>query len=67
MFAFAALTYGMLASFVMASVSRNRREARANPPILNLFGWTLMAFSMAMAAMLIGSIGYGTLAGSTVV
>jgi len=62
MFEFAALTYGVLATFVMSSAHRNRREERANPPILNHFGVLLMAFSFAMSVMLIGYVGYQHLA-----
>jgi membrane glycosyltransferase len=58
----AALTYGALATFVMASVNRNRREERANPPILTMFGLLIMAFSLAMSAILIGYVGYEHLA-----
>lgn len=49
----AALFYGVLASFLMASVSRNKREARVNPPIVNAFGWAMLSFSAAMGVMLI--------------
>jgi len=62
MLEFAALTYGVLATFVVNSARRNRREERANPPILTLFGFLLMAFSMAMSVMLIGYVGYQHLA-----
>ena len=58
----AALTYGALATFVMASINRNRREERANPPILTVFGLLLMAFSIAMSTILITYVGYEHLA-----
>jgi hypothetical protein len=64
MFEFAALTYGLLASFVVASVSRNKRAARRNPPILSLFAWTLAGFSLGSAVMLIGYVGMTSLSGS---
>ena len=64
MFEFAALTYGVIASFVMASASRNRREARSHPPILMLFGWLLMAFSLTMGVGLLGYAGYGMVTGT---
>jgi len=66
MFEFAALTYGVIVSFVMASTSRNRREARHNPPLLNLFGWTLMTFSATSGVGLLGYCGYHALTGATV-
>lgn len=53
----AVLCYGMVASFVMASFSRNKREQQPNPAILNLFGWLLLSFSAAIAVMLIGWAG----------
>ncbi|WP_174273431.1 hypothetical protein [Sphingomonas bacterium] len=54
MLEFATLTYGMLASFVVASASRNRREARTDPLILTVFAWVLLSFSGATGAMLLG-------------
>jgi hypothetical protein len=48
----AALFYGVIASFLMASVSRNKREARGNPPIVTLFGWSMLSFSAVMGALL---------------
>jgi len=66
MFEFAALTYGMIVSFVVASTSRNRREARGNPPLLTLFGWTLMTFSATTGVGLMGYCGYSALTGAPV-
>jgi drug/metabolite transporter (DMT)-like permease len=66
MFAFAALTYGVIASFVMASVHRNRREARGHPPLLLGFGWLLMAFSGTFGLALLGLAGYHALSGTPV-
>lgn len=54
MFEAAALFYGLIASFVMASASRNRREKRHNPPVVLLAGWLLMSFSGAIGLMLLG-------------
>ena len=34
MFEFAAFTYGILASFVLASISSNQRANRANPAVV---------------------------------
>jgi hypothetical protein len=64
MFQFAALAYGVIASFVMASASRNRRQARRNPPLLNLFGWGLMAFSGTIGVGLLGYCGYHAMTGA---
>ena len=66
MFEFAALTYGMIVTFVMSSTTRNRREARHNPPILTLFGWTLMTFSGTTGLGLLGYCGYSALSGAPV-
>ena len=64
MFELAALTYGVLASFVMASVTRNKRQERRNPPILTLFAWVLAAFSLSLGVMLILYVGWNALSGS---
>lgn len=64
MFPIAALTYGMLASFVMASVHRNHRQARQNPALLTLFGWMLMAFSLTIGLGLLAYVGYHALTGT---
>lgn len=52
MFEFAAFTYGLLASFVLASIGHNRRAARPNPRMLTLCGWGLMAFSLTLSLAL---------------
>ncbi|HWI84797.1 MAG TPA: hypothetical protein VNT42_00545 [Sphingomonas sp.] len=67
MFEFAALTYGLIASFVMASAHRNRREARTHPPILLMLGWTLMAFSLTVGVGLFGYAGYSVLTGAPLI
>ncbi len=67
MFEFAALTYGMIATFVVASASRNRREARTHPPLLVAFGWLLMAFSLTLGLGLLGYAGYGMLTGTPII
>ena len=66
MLEFAAVTYGVIASFVMASTSRNRREAVANPPLLHAFGWTLMTFSGVTGVGLLGYCGFHALTGAAV-
>lgn len=47
----AALTYGMLTSFVLSSASRNRKASRPNPRIVEIFGWLLLGMSAGGAAM----------------
>ena len=59
-----ALFYGVIASFIMASVARNRREARGNPPVVVLFGWFMLAFSAVMAGLLLGYAGWQLLTGA---
>jgi len=49
MFEFAAFTYGLLASFVLASFRNNRRAARPDPQLLTLCGWGLLAFSLTLS------------------
>jgi hypothetical protein len=58
------LFYGVLASFVMASVTRNKREARSNAPMVTLFGWGLLAFSAVMGALLLAKVAYMLLTGA---
>ncbi len=52
-----ALFYGVLASFVVSSATRNKKQAVENPMILTLFGWALMSFSAATGALLLGYAG----------
>jgi len=66
MFEFAAFTYGILASFVLASISNNKRANRETPRIVNLFGWGLMAFSLTLSMLLSGWVVYRTVAGGFV-
>lgn len=61
-----ALFYGVLASFIMASMSRNRREQRKNSPVLAAFGWLMLAFSGAMGTMLLGYAGWHVMAGGAI-
>ena len=63
MFEFAAFTYGVLASFVLASISNNKKAERANPRIVTLFGWGLMAFSMTLSLLLTGWVAYQSIGG----
>lgn len=64
MFEVATLTYGMLASFVLASISNNQRANRANPRIVTMFGWGLMAFSLTLSLLLSGWLLYKSVLGS---
>lgn len=57
MLTFATFFYGVLASFVMASISRNKREQRQHPQILTLFGWGMMSFSGVLAVLLLAYAG----------
>ena len=63
MFEFAAFTYGVLASFVLASISSNKRTNRASPRVVTLFGWGLMAFSLTLSLLLSGFVMYKTIGG----
>jgi uncharacterized membrane protein len=65
MFEFAAFTYGVLASFVLASIRNNKRSERSNPRILTMFGWCLMAFSLTLSLLLTGFLAYRTIGGET--
>jgi len=58
MFEVAALTYGMLASFVLSSASRNRKAQRPNPRIVEICGWLLIGISIGGA---LASGGYALL------
>ena len=63
MFEFAALTYGMLASFVLASITNNKKANRDNPRIVTMFGWGLMAFSLTLSLLLSGFAAYHMVGG----
>jgi hypothetical protein len=67
MFEFAAFTYGILASFVLASISSNKRANRENPRIVTWFGWGLMAFSLTLSLLLSGWVMYSTIGGGIAV
>lgn len=54
MFEFAAFTYGLLASFILASIARNKKENRANPPIVTMLGWGMMSMSLTFSLLLAG-------------
>ncbi|AXJ94422.1 MULTISPECIES: hypothetical protein [unclassified Sphingomonas] len=46
-------TYGMLASFVLQGVARNRKVGRPNPPMLEYVGYVLCGLSVGLSAMLL--------------
>jgi ABC-type Na+ efflux pump permease subunit len=53
MLAGVALTYSLLAAFVLSCVGRNRRAKRANAPMLTLVSWAMMSASFTGAALLL--------------
>ena len=54
MLEFTAFTYTLLASFVLSSAGRNRRDRRPHAAKLVMAGWVLMSMSFALALMLLG-------------
>lgn len=52
MLEFAAVTYGLLATFVLSALGRNHRERRAHPRFLRNFGYLLCGMSAGTAAIL---------------
>lgn len=58
MLEFAALTYTLLASFILSSADRNARQARPHQPMLKLVGIVLMAMSLTLAALLFATAAY---------
>ncbi|MGD9811065.1 MAG: hypothetical protein AB7U35_06975 [Sphingobium sp.] len=56
MFEFAALTYGLLTSFVLSSMHANARRAQRTPPIMIAVGWFLFGVSATFAAVLFGTL-----------
>jgi hypothetical protein len=66
MFEVAAFTYGMLASFVLASISNNQKAQRDHPKLLTMFGWTLMAFSLTLSLLLSGWLAYQIMSGAAI-
>lgn len=55
----AVLVYGFLTSFVLSGASRNRRESRPNPAILEWTGYVLMGISIGIAAILFYHVAMG--------
>ena len=52
MLQFAVLGYGLLLSYVMSSVSHNRRSGRSHPQILIYVGYVLCGMSAGAAVLL---------------
>ena len=52
MLEFAAVTYGLLATFVLSALGRNHRERRPHPTFLRNFGYLLCGVSGGTAAIL---------------
>ena len=52
-------TYGMLMSFVLSGASRNARERRPNPPVLQYVGYVLLGTTAAASAILLFYAAYG--------
>ncbi len=55
----AVLIYGFLTSFVLSGASRNRRENRPNPRMMEWVGHVLIGVSIGMALMLLHSVANG--------
>jgi RsiW-degrading membrane proteinase PrsW (M82 family) len=54
MIEFAALTYGMVLSFVFASLHGNAKRQQKNPPIMILVGYFLVGVTALLSAVLFG-------------
>ena len=55
----AILVYGFLTSFVLSGASRNRKESRPNPAILEWTGFVLMGISIGIAMILFYHLAMG--------
>jgi len=53
MFETIVFTYGLLASFVLTSTTRNHRLQRPNPPILAYAGYVLCGVSGGLSVLLL--------------
>lgn len=58
-----AFTYTLLASFILSSTERNRRQARPNAHCLEFFARLLMALSLTSAVLFGGFATYQRLIG----
>jgi flagellar biosynthesis protein FliR len=52
MIEFAALTYGLLVSFVLSALTRNHKSSKKNPAILHALGHLLCGMSAGAALIL---------------
>jgi len=52
MIEFAALTYGLLVSFVLSALRRNHKASQKNPAILQALGYMLCGMSAGAALIL---------------
>lgn len=59
-----ALTYGMLLSFVLTGASRNRKLARANPPMLMYIGYVLFGVTCSVVLMAASYAAWGVITDS---
>nr|WP_047169599.1 hypothetical protein [Sphingomonas sp. Y57] len=55
------LVYGFLTTFILTSLSRNRREARPDAPVLTLVGHGLMAASAAGGCLALSAAAWASL------
>lgn len=65
MMGFMVLAYGFVAAFVLTSLSRNRRDARPDAPILTYAGHGLLAASAAGACLALSAAALGVASGFT--
>jgi hypothetical protein len=49
----AVFTYSMLSGFVLSSASRNRRDGRSNPAMVEYVGYALIGVSVALVLALL--------------
>jgi len=57
-----ALTYAFLTTFVLSSLSRNRREERPDAPVLSLVSHGLMAASATGGCLALSAAAWASLA-----
>lgn len=57
-----ALTYGFLTTFILTSLTRNRKEQRADTPILTFAGRSLMAASATGGCLALSAAAWASLA-----
>lgn len=62
MIEFAALTYGMLLSFVFSSLRANQKRQQKNPAIMVMIGYFLVGVTAVISAALFGLAAHYVLA-----